>query len=123
MHMKIVLETERLLIRPMREEDAEALLVMESDPDVLRYIGRKPLAGVEAYRKKIQSAHLPYYAKPGGFGVWAVLEKVSGEFTGVCSLRPALDSTLASAMAYGPGEVELGYGLRKPSWGKGYASE
>jgi RimJ/RimL family protein N-acetyltransferase len=26
-------------------------------------------------------------------------------------------------MGYGPGEVELGYGLRKPSWGRGYASE
>ncbi len=121
--MKIVLETARLLIRRIGEEDADAFLVMESDPEVLRYVGRKPLADVDAYRKKIQSTYLSYDDKPGGLGVWAVVEKVSGEFIGICSLRPALDSIIASAMAYGPGEVELGYGLRRPSWGRGYASE
>jgi RimJ/RimL family protein N-acetyltransferase len=123
MHVKTDLETERLLIRSLRVDDAEALLVMESDPDVLRYVGRKPLADVDAYRQKIQSTYLPYDEKPGGFGVWAVVEKVSGELIGVCSLRPALDSPSAREMAYGAGEVELGYGLRKPSWGRGYASE
>jgi RimJ/RimL family protein N-acetyltransferase len=121
--VKIVLETERLLIRRFREDDAEAFLIMESDPEVLRYVGRKPLASVDDYRKKIESSFLPWYEKPGGFGVWAVVEKASGEFIGGCSLRPALDSAIASAMGYGPGETELGYGLRKPSWGRGYASE
>jgi RimJ/RimL family protein N-acetyltransferase len=123
MHVRIVLETERLLIRHMCEDDAEALLAMESDPDVLRYVGRKPLTDVDAYRTRIRTTFLPYDEKPGGFGVWAVVEKVCGEFIGVSSLRPALDSTIASAMAYGPGEAELGYALGKPSWGRGYASE
>ena len=84
--MKVDLETERLLIRRLREEDAEALLIMERDPEVLRYVGRKPLAGVDDYRKKIQSTFLPYDEKPGGFGAWAVVEKVSGELIGVCTL-------------------------------------
>ena len=66
--MKIVLETERLLLRHFTEADADALLIMESDPDVLRYVGRKPLADVDAYRNKIKSMFLPYYNKPGGYG-------------------------------------------------------
>jgi RimJ/RimL family protein N-acetyltransferase len=121
--MKIVLETERLLIRRFSLSDAESLLEMEREPDVLRYVGRKPLADVEAYRNKILSRFLPYDDKPGGYGAWALVEKRSGEFVGGCTLRPALDSPVAADMGYGPDEVELGYGLRKPSWGKGYASE
>ena len=42
--MKVVLETDRLLLRHFTESDANALLRMESEPDVLRYVGRKPLA-------------------------------------------------------------------------------
>ena len=114
--MKVVLETERLLLRHFTEADAEALLQMEREPDVLRYVGRKPLADVDAYRKKIQSTFLPYYDKPGGYGAWAIIEKVSGEFVGGCSLRPGMDSDLAADMNYGPDDFELGYGrIRLPS--------
>jgi RimJ/RimL family protein N-acetyltransferase len=121
--MKVVQETERLLLRHFTESDAAALWDMESEPDVLRFVGRKPLADVDAYRNKIRSTFFPYYGKPGGYGAWAIVEKASGEFVGGCSLRPGLESTSAAEMGYGPGDVELGYGLRKPSWGKGYASE
>ena len=80
--MKVVLATERLLLRHFTEADADALFHMESEPDVLRHIGRKPLADVDAYRNKIQSVFLPYYDKPGGYGAWAIIEKASGEFVG-----------------------------------------
>jgi RimJ/RimL family protein N-acetyltransferase len=121
--MKVVLETERLVLRPFTENDADALFLMESEPDVLRYVARKPLADVDAYRTKIQSWFLPYYDKPGGYGAWAIVEKASGEFVGGCSLRPGLDADYAEPINYGPDDVELGYGLRKPSWGRGFASE
>jgi RimJ/RimL family protein N-acetyltransferase len=121
--MKVVLETERLLLRHFTEADADALLLMEQEPDVLRYVGRKPLADVDAYRNKIRSVFLPYYAKTGGYGACAIIEKTSGALVGGCSLRPGLDSDLVAEMAFGPDDVELGFGLRKPSWGKGYATE
>jgi RimJ/RimL family protein N-acetyltransferase len=118
-----VLETERLLLRRFDEADAESLLVMEKEPEVLRYVGRKPLADVDAYRNKIRSTFLTCYDKPGGFGAWAIVERASREFIGGCSLRPGLDSANAVEMGYTAHDVELGYGLRKPSWGKGYATE
>jgi RimJ/RimL family protein N-acetyltransferase len=121
--MKVVLETERLLLRRFTESDADALLQLESEPDVLRYVGRRPLSDVDAYRHKIQSVFLPFYDKPGGYGAWAIIEKASGELVGGCSLRPGLDAKSAAEMGYGPDDVELGYGLRKPSWGRGYATE
>jgi RimJ/RimL family protein N-acetyltransferase len=121
--MKVVLVTERLLVRHFTEADDESLLLMEQEPDVLKYVGRKPLADLDAYRTKIQTTFLPYYDKPGGFGAWAIVEKVSGEFVGGGTLRPGMDSNDAAEMGYTSEDVELGYGLRKPSWGKGYATE
>src|SRR5438874_11929015 len=120
--MKVVLETERLLLRQFTEADADVLLLIESEPDVLRYVGRKPLADVDAYRNKIRSIFLPYYDKPGGYGPWAVIEKMSEGFVGACSLRPGMDGhhdNHAAEMGYTPDDVELGFGLRKPSWGSG----
>ena len=121
--MNVVLETQRLLLRHFTEADAESLLLMELEPDVLRFVGRKPLADVNAYRNKIRSTFLPYYGKPGGFGALAIVEKVSGEFVGGGTLRPGLDSNEAAEVGYTSEDVELGYGLRKPSWGKGYSTE
>src|ERR1043165_3034845 len=132
--MKVVLATERLLLRHFTEADADALFHMESEPDVLRHIGRKPLADVDAYRNKVQAVFLPYYDKPGGYGAWAIIEKASGEFVGGCSLRRGMDEAwtrhgrgmdadVATAMGYEQDDVEIRYGLRKPSWGRGYATE
>src|SRR5262245_38783869 len=121
--MSVVLETKRLLLRCFTEADADALFRMESDPDVLRYVGRRPLPDVDAYRHKIRSVFLPLYDKPGGYGAWAIIEKASGEWVGGCNLRPGLEANSAAELGYGPEDVELGYGLRKPSWGRGYATE
>ena len=121
--MTVVLETERLLLRHFTEADAENFLLMEKEPEALRYAGRKPLADMDAYRTKIRTTFLPYYDKPGGYGAWVIVERTSGEFVGRCSLRPALDSNEAAEMGYTSDDVELGYGLRKQFWGKGYATE
>ena len=121
--MKVVLETDRLLLRHFTVADAEFLLLMEKEPDVLRYVGRKPLDDIDAYRNKIRTKFLPYYDKPGGFGPLAIVEKAGGEFVGGCSLGRGMDAEHAAEVSYTPDDVELGYGLRKPSWGKGYATE
>ena len=121
--MHVVLETERLLLRRFSVDDAEALMELESDPEILRYVGRKPLADLDAYRQHIQSRLLPYDSRPEGYGGWVILEKASGDFLGGCSLKPALDSRSAVEMGFGAEEIEVGYGLRRRSWGKGYATE
>lgn len=121
--MKNILETERLLLRQFTEEDAQHLLRMESDPEVLRYVGRKALPDADAYRRHIHTSFLPYYDRPEDYGVWAIVEKLSGEFVGGCGLKPALEASDAAAMGYGLDEVALGYGFRQVSWGRGYATE
>ena len=50
-----------------------------------------------------------------GLGVFAAIEKSTGEFVGWVSLRPAESRE--------GGEADLGYRLRASAWGKGYATE
>ena len=121
--MKVVQETERLLLRPFEVSDAEALMQMEQEPDFLRYVGRKPFVDVEAYRIKIQSLVLPFDSNPVGYGSWAVIEKWTGDFVGACSLRPGQDAHFAAILGYQPDDVEIGYGFCRAAWGQGYATE
>ncbi len=121
--MHVVLETERLLLRHYTEADAVHLMEMEREPDWLRYVHRQPLADVDAYRNKIRTVFLPHYEKPDGLGPWAVVEKASGLYMGGCHLRLGQDVDIATEIGYSPDDVELGYGLRKPFWSKGYATE
>ena len=76
-------------------------------------------SGIPTSREEIENEVLPaflgYYQRYEGYGFWAVIEKVTGEFLGWFHFRPRQDAAA--------GVVELGYRLRKSAWGKGYASE
>ncbi len=60
-------------------------------------------------------AWLHYYKRFEGYGLWAAIEKSTGAFLGWFDFRPQQGCP--------PGEVELGYRLRKSAWGKGYGTE
>jgi RimJ/RimL family protein N-acetyltransferase len=121
--MKVFLETERLILRQFTEDDADNLRALDSDPDVMRYIGPFALADREAYRERIRTVYIAYYAKASGHGFWAVIEKAGGAFLGWICLRPALDYRFAAEAGHRAEDLELGYRLRKAGWGKGYATE
>ena len=113
--MQVFLETERLVLRRFTEADVDNLVELDGDPDVMRFI----TGGRSTPRDEIQNEHLPnylrYYERFAGYGFWAVIEKSSGEFLGWFHFRPAPGAE--------PGEVELGYRLRRSAWGKGYGTE
>jgi RimJ/RimL family protein N-acetyltransferase len=113
--MDIVVATDRLVLRRFTRSDPDLLVELDSDPEVMRYItGGRPTP-----RMRIETAVLPTmildYTRYPGFGAFATHTKADGEFIGWCMLLPLFDGP--------PGEAELGYRLRKPAWGKGYAVE
>ena len=78
--MQFHIETERLLLREFRTTDTADLFKLDSDPEVNRFLGNKPLkivAEAEAVVAYIQQQ----YAE-NGIGRWAVIEKSTGDFVG-----------------------------------------
>jgi [ribosomal protein S5]-alanine N-acetyltransferase len=109
--MDAPLVTDRLVMRPFREDDADAVFAMFGDPDVGRFVGgahatRGASVDLVARNREHQERH--------GFAYWAVEERDSGALVGEVGLQ-LLEQT-------GP-DVEIGWVIAKPAWGRGYATE
>jgi RimJ/RimL family protein N-acetyltransferase len=119
-----VLETARLTLRQFTEADAGSLFVLDSDPEVMRYVGPQYAPPDEAaYRERIRAYFLPYHDKGPDFGFWAAEETATGRFVGWFHLRPALDYRFAREAGFREGEFDVGYRLMRWAWGNGYATE
>jgi ribosomal-protein-alanine N-acetyltransferase len=101
------IETERLVLRPLKATDADAVLVYMSDAEVCRYTVSGPW-GPEEARHFAATVHDPeafHYE-------FAVVERATGEVVGHAGCEP-----------YGSDASELGWILRRDRWGRGYATE
>jgi RimJ/RimL family protein N-acetyltransferase len=103
------IETERLILRPTRTEDFEGWAAMMVDPDVARFIGGVQPRHV-AWRGFLSMAGAWAIQ---GFAMFSVIEKSSGAWLG--RLGPWFPEGW-------PGS-EVGWGLVRDAWGKGYATE
>ncbi|SMG28773.1 GNAT family N-acetyltransferase [Sphingobacterium psychroaquaticum] len=106
----MILETERLILRPFLPEDAENMYALNEDPEVLQYTGDVQFVDVEATR--VFLTNYDQYEKYA-VGRLLVIRKEDQEILGWCGLK------------YHPEEDEydIGYRFFKKHWGKGYATE
>ena len=104
----IIATTERLVLRDLEERDAQNILLLNSDPEVLKYVHDEPFRDMDAARAWIANIG---HQLPLGIGRWAI-EARDGTWIGRCSLR-----------RYASGEVLMGYRLLRGHWGHGFASE
>lgn len=104
------LDTPRLQLRPFSAADTARVHGIYSDPQVMRYVATGPLSDVSATERLLgdYAAH----QRAHGYSFWAVIERASGTLIG--------DAGLYRSQR---GEVELGYTLGTPWWGRGYATE
>lgn len=108
----MILQTERLILRPWDETDAESLYEYAKDPDV------GPIAGWPAHT----SVEVSLSVIRNVFQVeecYAICERDGDKAIGAISLKMG-DST---DMTDREDECELGYWLGKPFWGRGYMPE
>ena len=113
--MQVILETERMVLRCFTVNDVDHLVDLDSDPEVMRFLtGGRPTPR-EVIQNDILPAFISSYEPATGLGVFAAVDKESGEFLGWFSFR------LKDANS--PNEVTLGYRLRRAFWGQGYATE
>ncbi|AKJ03804.1 RimJ/RimL family protein N-acetyltransferase [Archangium gephyra] len=103
------LETPRLLLRPTATEDLEGFVMLMADPESARFIG-----GLQPRSMVWRAMHTMAGSWVlNGYAMFSVLEKATGRWVGrVGPWKP--DGW--------PGS-EIGWGLLREFWGRGYATE
>jgi RimJ/RimL family protein N-acetyltransferase len=117
------IETERLLLRMPRLDDAEGAAESLTDPEVMRFLGGQTVPR-EAVPAVIQKWLVRW--NENGFGHFAIERREDGRFLGrvgciVWDTREWTHVTLREAGEHG--QVELGWALARFAWGHGYAFE
>ena len=107
----MILETERLCLREMTENDFEALNKVLADSDIMQHY---PYVFDEARVRNWIQRNMDRY-RIFGFGLWAVCLKKTGEMIGDCGLTMQLIN--------GQIKPEIGYHIRADQQRKGYAKE
>jgi [ribosomal protein S5]-alanine N-acetyltransferase len=115
--MTFHIETERLLLRDLRLTDLEGMFALDSDPEVHKFLGNKPVKTIDESRIILESVLKQY--KERGIGRFAVIEKSSGDFVGWSGLRLNTEYNMNGFTKY----YDVGYRLIKRFWGKGFATE
>lgn len=108
-----MLRTERLILRPWRDEDFEPFAQMNRDPHVMECFPA-PLTTQESNQF---AKHISTKLQEQGWGLWAVSVQGGSDFIGFIGLSPVtLDVHFRPA-------IEVGWRLAYDYWGKGYATE
>lgn len=106
-----ILETERLYMREMKQDDFDALSrILQDEETMYAYNGAFNDAETQEWLDRQIGRYRRY-----GFGLWAVILKENGEMIGQCgvTVQPWKDKEV----------LEVGYLLRRDCWHKGFATE
>jgi RimJ/RimL family protein N-acetyltransferase len=109
----MILETERLTLRPWTEADLPLLAAFSLDPVLMHHFGRAEL--VDDSRKRLE--RMQRHDRELGFSFRAAVLKSTGEVIGNVGLKPL---TIPWPE---PGDIEIGWLLKQSAWGRGYARE
>jgi len=107
----MTIETDRLILREMAEDDFDALYAVLADSDIMQHY---PYTFDEERVRGWIRKNIERY-KIFGFGLWAVVLKETGEVIGDCGLTMQIIN--------GQIKPEIGYHIRKDYQRSGYASE
>ena len=108
--MKIITQTERLILREFTVDDAIHFYEMNNNPEVIKHTGDDPFKSPEETKEFLKKYN---QYKLHNMGRWAVCLKDTNEFLGWCGLKYHPDDNI----------VEVGYRFYKKHWNKGYATE
>ena len=108
-----LLDTNRLIFRPLALDDLDELHTLYGNPNVTRYVYEDAMT-YEATRDELEWMIDVYTSQPG-FGLWGTVLRQTNEFIGRCGL---LQWTIEERL-----EVELTYMLAEKYWGRGLGTE
>lgn len=111
---RIILETERLVLRSWLERDRDLFREINADQKVMEFFPfRRNHAEADALFDRVNAM-----IKEDGLGFYAVEFKETGEAMGFCGLAPANMPGIFPIEA-----IEIGWRLATRFWGQGYITE
>ncbi len=106
-----IIETARMLIREITQNDMEDLYTICGDVELMKFVGDgKPLS-MEQTQNWIDVTIKNYSAR--GFGMYGVIDREANAFIGYCGLVFSADIN----------DYELIYAIVQSYWGRGFATE
>lgn len=106
-----ILQSARLVLREFTPQDADALALVLSDPETMRYYPAPyDRTGVEQWIERNRQRYEDH-----GVGLWAMELRKTQEVIGDCGI--------ILQRVEGEGLYEVGYHLRRDFWGQGLATE
>ena len=115
--MNLILETERLIMRPILHEDAEALFDMDKNPEVHKYLWQKPFTTIDQIHDYI--AYITKQYEENEIGRFSTIVKETNELIGWTGIKYINDHIENGKTNF----YDYGYRLNEKSWNKGYATE
>ena len=109
---ELQLPTQRLILRPLALEDAQALFQICSDPAVMRYAGSLPWSVLAQAQQRIER-HLAAHLKDE-YLCLGLFRQDNARLLGTCTLFNLSEQCR---------RAEIGYILARPLWGCGYMHE
>ena len=111
--MTTIIETERLILRTWKKEDADPYFQINQDPKVMEFLcGPLAMEQVNDFIPAVNS-----HQDKHGYTLWAACLKETDELMGFIGLNyTTFESDFTTA-------VEVGWRLGSQYWGKGYATE
>ncbi len=115
--MNLLLETERLILRPLELSDAQAMFNMDNNPVVHKYLWQKPTQTISETIKIIEMVQKQYIDTK--IGRFATILKESNEFIGWTGIKFVNDHIENGNTNF----YDYGYRLDEKFWHKGFATE
>lgn len=111
--MAFIINTERLILREWKKEDLASFVEMNGDTNVMSYF-----PSVLTAKESLElMERMELHQSERGHCYWAVDEMKTGNFIGFIGLKwQDFESPFTPC-------VDIGWRLKKESWGKGYATE
>ena len=103
------METRRLILRPPKAEDFEAFCAFSADEEVMEFLGGVASPEIVWRHMCTLSGSWSLF----GYSMFSVIEKASGNWIG----------RLGPWQPHGWPGTEIGWGLARSAWGKGYGTE
>lgn len=109
----VFIATDRLILRPWRQEDLPSFAALNADAKVMEYFP----SVLNQKESNDLAKRISTTLEEQGWGLWAVSVPGVAEFIGFIGLaKPTFEAHFTPA-------VEVGWRLASPFWGKGYATE